>query len=207
MLNKVLKILFVISIFLLIIFGNFKLYSLNFNFYKKEFLKLNIYDKIPEADKHVLNLINYFKDKEELNNFFNEKEKLHLRDVKNLINIAFIIFYISLILFLIILIYFIYKKEYLIIKSSLMISSVIVIFLLLLSTLINFDSFFINFHKIFFNNNLWLLNPETDNLINLFPEQFFYDISLKIWVNSLLTSLFLMITSYFALNKRFLNKH
>ncbi len=36
-----------------------------------------------------------------------------------------------------------------------------------------FDSFFIGFHKLFFDNNLWLLNPQTDLLIALMPTPFF----------------------------------
>ena len=36
-----------------------------------------------------------------------------------------------------------------------------------------FDSFFIGFHKLFFDNDLWLLNPQTDLLIALMPTPFF----------------------------------
>ena len=36
-----------------------------------------------------------------------------------------------------------------------------------------FDSFFIGFHRLFFHNNLWLLNPQTDLLIALMPTPFF----------------------------------
>ena len=36
-----------------------------------------------------------------------------------------------------------------------------------------FDSFFIGFHRLFFDNNLWLLNPQTDLLIALMPTPFF----------------------------------
>lgn len=31
------------------------------------------------------------------------------------------------------------------------------------------------FHHIFFNNDLWLLDPATDLLINIVPEPFFVD--------------------------------
>jgi integral membrane protein (TIGR01906 family) len=39
----------------------------------------------------------------------------------------------------------------------------------------NFDSAFVTFHRIFFRNDLWLLNPETDLLINIMPQGFFED--------------------------------
>lgn len=39
----------------------------------------------------------------------------------------------------------------------------------------NFDRYFVMFHHIFFDNDLWILNPQVDNLINLLPEGFFSD--------------------------------
>lgn len=46
----------------------------------------------------------------------------------------------------------------------------------------NFTKYFVIFHKIFFSNNLWILNPETDRLINIVPEPFFIDTSIRIVV-------------------------
>lgn len=39
--------------------------------------------------------------------------------------------------------------------------------------IINFDSSFIIFHKIFFRNNEWQFDPSTDPIINILPEDFF----------------------------------
>lgn len=36
-----------------------------------------------------------------------------------------------------------------------------------------FDAFFVGFHRLFFRNDLWLLNPERHLLINLMPTAFF----------------------------------
>ncbi|MGX7197005.1 TIGR01906 family membrane protein [Enterococcus olivae] len=38
---------------------------------------------------------------------------------------------------------------------------------------IGFDTFFVKFHELFFNNDDWLFNPVTDPIINVLPEQFF----------------------------------
>ncbi|MEK6862595.1 MAG: TIGR01906 family membrane protein [Nanoarchaeota archaeon] len=195
LLNKLLKIVLIISLVLLIITLNFKLLALNQNFYQEEFNKLNIYDKIPDADKNALNLINYIKDREQLNNFFNEKEKLHMKDVKNLIQKIFLLFYTSLILTILLLIYFIYTKNYKIILNSIFLSSLstIIITLILFLSLLNFNIAFTKFHLIIFSNNLWQLNSETDNLINLFPLEFFYDITKQIIINILISSFILII--------------
>lgn len=39
----------------------------------------------------------------------------------------------------------------------------------------DFTKYFVIFHHIFFNNDLWLLDPATDLLINIVPEPFFVD--------------------------------
>ncbi|MCH4171800.1 MAG: TIGR01906 family membrane protein [Lactobacillus sp.] len=38
---------------------------------------------------------------------------------------------------------------------------------------LNFDTFFVTFHKIFFRNSDWLFDPAVDPIINVLPEQFF----------------------------------
>lgn len=40
----------------------------------------------------------------------------------------------------------------------------------------DFNKYFTLFHHIFFDNDLWLLNPKTDILINMVPETYFYSI-------------------------------
>lgn len=46
----------------------------------------------------------------------------------------------------------------------------------------DFSKYFIVFHHIFFNNDLWLLDPRTDMLINIVPEPFFMDTALRIGI-------------------------
>ncbi|AEE96727.1 TIGR01906 family membrane protein [Mahella australiensis] len=49
---------------------------------------------------------------------------------------------------------------------------------LLLAT--DFDRWFVYFHLTFFNNDLWQLDPSTDTLINIFNEGFFADAAFRI---------------------------
>lgn len=44
----------------------------------------------------------------------------------------------------------------------------------------SFDRYFVVFHHLFFDNDLWILDPTKDNLINLLPEGFFSDTALRI---------------------------
>lgn len=47
-------------------------------------------------------------------------------------------------------------------------------------TFVDFDAFWTTFHKIAFRNDLWLLNPATDLMINLFPAEFFSSLVFRI---------------------------
>ncbi|MBC7960375.1 MAG: DUF1461 domain-containing protein, partial [Vallitaleaceae bacterium] len=47
---------------------------------------------------------------------------------------------------------------------------------------INFDKYFTLFHTTFFNNDLWLLDPDTDILINMVPEIFFFTTAMLVVV-------------------------
>lgn len=44
----------------------------------------------------------------------------------------------------------------------------------------NFSTAFVQFHLIFFDNDLWLLDPRYSLLINILPEGFFFDVVKKI---------------------------
>lgn len=41
---------------------------------------------------------------------------------------------------------------------------------------VDFNSFWINFHYLFFDNDLWILSYRTDRMIRICPQQLFYDI-------------------------------
>jgi len=46
----------------------------------------------------------------------------------------------------------------------------------------DFTKYFTIFHEIFFDNDLWILNPATDLLINIVPEPFFVDTAAAIGI-------------------------
>ncbi len=176
---------------LIIIFLNFRLVVFNNDFYSDGDFSNEINSK-----EYAYNLINYFKYNNELNDeFFNQKEKEHLNDVKKIINLTIIILYIFIFIF----IFFINKFQ----KELLKIFVISLIFMLITTItayIINFNKLFYNFHLLIFNNNLWLLDPATDNLINFFPEIFFYKAFREIILKSLAMNI-LIITLYVAIIK------
>lgn len=119
--------------------------------------------------------------------YFNDKERAHMVDVQKLFWLDVKIGLSALIL----LIGFsvIFRKSlghnHLWSKVFLGCGGVTVLFAGFLGILMatDFSSAFIAFHKMFFSNDLWLLDPETDRMIVLLEEQFFADMALHIvWI-------------------------
>lgn len=46
----------------------------------------------------------------------------------------------------------------------------------------DFTKYFVIFHHIFFDNDLWILDARTDLLINIVPEPFFMDTAARIGI-------------------------
>ncbi|MGI6160947.1 MAG: TIGR01906 family membrane protein [Christensenellales bacterium] len=63
-----------------------------------------------------------------------------------------------------------------------LVAAVIVMSSLAVWVAIDFSGFWIYFHEVFFTNDLWILNPNTDIMINMFPQQFFFDCVSRIGV-------------------------
>ena len=204
-------LLILISIFLsiILILSGFRLIIFNENLYKKEFNKYNIYSNFDSknvVDKNLNLLINYLKNKDSKleTDFFNKKEKVHLNDVKNLIQKLIFLFYSFITLLILIISYFIYKKRYKFILKFLILASVFTMFFILmfyLLILFNFDDTFTYFHLISFDNNIWLLDPETDNLIKMFPQEIFFDMTKIAIFYSFFISFVILIISYLFLKK------
>ena len=63
---------------------------------------------------------------------------------------------------------------------------------------LDFNSFWTGFHQIFFTNDLWLLDPRTDILIQMVPEQFFFDLVMRIVVSAAVIIAVLMVAAHLA---------
>ena len=65
---------------------------------------------------------------------------------------------------------------------------------------INFDATFNIFHKIFFNNDYWIFDPQLDPVINILPQEFFMHAAIGILTLLVIFSILLYVI-YRALNK------
>jgi len=188
-----------------------ELVAFNMNHYSKSFAKYNITEatgmNLENLEYTIKDLLEYLNDdRYELDTravidgveteVFGEREILHMIDVKELFIKGKLIRNISIPLIMLISFFMIktdrkWKKN---IARALLYTAIcnmalLGILLILLS--IDFYKYFTYFHLIFFTNDLWLLNPKTDILIQMVPEAFFYDTAMKIgiyFISSLIIS-------------------
>lgn len=182
------------------------------SFYEKEYAKYNVLEAVNMEIKDVLyvtdEMMDYLIDKRadlvvvttvggEEREFFNDREKAHMADVKNLFMGGLMIRRIALALTVIsIAIAVISKQNFkLIIPRAFEIGTAIFSVLVLIFGILaynNFSELFVQFHLLFFDNDLWILNPATDLMINILPEGFFFD-TVKAIVLVFITLLVLML--------------
>ena len=121
---------------------------------------------------------------------FNERETLHMVDVKALYQNAIRVRNGCVITAVILLVLSVLngKKSFFSVlrsgwKNGILLTGAVILFIAIWA-LADFNQFWTNFHLLFFDNDLWLLDPNTSIMINLFPGSFFFDLVTRIiaWV-------------------------
>lgn len=204
------KILLIILIPIVILLTSYNSVVYDFDFYKSEFEKLNIYENeklnIADVQESTYKIITYLDNGKPLViNFLNAKEVKHMEDVRYLHNILCYTWYVSIILLAISFLSLLYSKKYKDIYHALVLgglSTIIFLLLILILASISFTSVFRTFHEVVFTNDLWQLDPQSDKLIQMFPEQFFYDALTRIMIFSVVASLVLILIGYLGKPKK-----
>ena len=170
-------------------------------YYENEYEKYDVLNNLPEMSMENLlyvtdEMMDYLRgDREDLHvtttmggeqrEFFNEREIAHMEDVQVLFLKALSIRRVCLILGAGLLILMAATKARMgrVLPPSLCMGTglffaLITVLGLIIST--DFTKYFIMFHHIFFTNDLWILDPSTDMLINIVPEGFFMDTAARI---------------------------
>ncbi len=191
------KITYIIFPILIVIISLFILAGFS-GFYHYEFNKNDIYSVVDIADKDMSTVIkrlsgyvvgrypqfNYQLEIDGVKqDVYGEREVLHMKDVRKIFDITR---YLAAIMALYITAFFFAnqkadKLKYLVDLTRAGLIGVVVITLFLgLLVMLDFSKYFVVFHEIFFSNDLWLLNPATDRLIQMLPEVFFRDMAVAI---------------------------
>jgi len=176
-------------------------------FYEHEYAKNGTYEQInvekDDLRDVTLHMIDYMRGKEEQLNietyvageprlFFSEREISHMEDVHGLFKAGVILRNVSAILFVATAVFLLWPRSgglVTMMKSwrAAAISVLAAAVLVGVTIAVSFEKAFTVFHEIFFTNDLWLLDPEVDLLVNIVPTPFFMDIALFIGVLFALT--------------------
>ena len=139
---------------------------------------------------------------------FNEKEVAHMKDVKALVRLDY---YVLLGTGLFILLYiavnsYYRKREFMrpLLTSLFRGGSITIGLILILGIMAvaDFNVFFTAFHMISFANDFWLLDPNTDYLIMLFPGGFWYDCVVYIAIAVAVSALIIAGVSWWYMKKQ-----
>lgn len=176
------------------------------SFYEREFETLRIGEENHVSDEDLMKatnaLLDYIQGKREdiqveialyelPSVAFNERERAHMVDVRGLYQFAIVLRWISIVLVLCCGGLVVYKKRKecfpLFAAAYLRCSICFVFFVAMLGfwAAVDFTSLWEMFHRLFFTNDLWLLNPHTDFMIRMFPEPLFFHMVMRIAVSFL----------------------
>ncbi len=199
--QKITHFFAILSFSLFFLLLSFQLYLYNNLFYDWQYEKNNIYGYFGynETWAATHELWDYMQFRGTFSSgFFSERDQQHMVDVRNIIHILTNVFFFSglLTLFPLLFLILFWQQSFSLFISSFCLRTSMVLFAVLaffFSATLFFDTAFLWFHKFFFFNDLWLLNPATDRLIVLYPESFFLTIFLFI----LLTVLVFAISLFF----------
>lgn len=172
----------------------------NFNYYQKEYEKYEVLDELQMSMDDVMDvthkMMSYLRGGlEELSviteidgrrqDFFNEQDRFHMEEVRNIFCKALEIRKIAIVLLIGSMVtLFIAKADWkrYVSASYMWITGILTAIAGVLAILMmrNFNQCFVIFHEIFFDNDLWMFDPETDYMIRMLPEGLFADFAARI---------------------------
>jgi len=191
----ILSFLFVVGLLLMAV----EIWCFHKAFYKSEYAKLQTAREIGISEEDLERatdaLLDYLKGKREdlvvyadwngdEREVFNEREKLHMEDVKILYQRAMLVGHLFFGAGAAFAVAALFVKGWRRRALEGYIRGNTIFFAMLaligLYAALDFGSFWTLFHQLLFSNDLWLLDPATDVLIQMVPEQFFFDLVMRI---------------------------
>ncbi len=215
--KKILKIVLILSLFTFLLLLIFQYSSLNINYFETKFEENNTEkvtgiekEKLLDISKEIIKYLDGERDNFNIKiadgqeSVFGNREIEHMKDVRELFDKGFIIrnilFLTTITSFLILKFY--YKEN---LSKILFIGGIIFSFLLMVIGVIivfNFNKAFVIFHQVLFNNDLWILNPKEDVLIQMLPSNFFSDLGILIVRRYIITVILFLISLMVLIKKK-----
>ena len=212
---------FFLAVPIFLLFSNVRIASLEARVYDYSFSHYDVeavtgIDR-PQLDRAAAEMVRYFEDDEPLlttrvriggveQALFSPRETLHMRDVKQLFQN---VFFLQEVAFVYIVAYvtavFLWARERSLRKLALQclqagLFTAVLMGLGAVAMLVGFDSIFREFHMLSFSNDFWELDPTRDHLVQMFPQGFWFTVSVAVGVATIIEAVTLTALGYFVLS-------
>ena len=130
---------------------------------------------------------------------FNDREVSHMKDVKQLVRGVYVLALASALYLaaMVVIGFALYRGRFVVdLAKRLAWGGGLTLVLLIvfgLVALVGFDSVFLKFHQLSFANDFWRLDPRTDYLVRIFPQDFWFDATLWVAVRAIFGALILTV--------------
>ena len=130
---------------------------------------------------------------------FNDREVAHMKDVKQLVRGVYVLALASAVYLaaMVVIGFALYRGRFVAdLAKRLAWGGGLTLVLLIvfgLMALVGFDSVFLKFHQWSFANDFWRLDPRTDYLVRIFPQDFWFDATLWVAVRAIFGALILTV--------------
>ena len=178
---------------LALLVGCVSVFAFNNDFYKEEYRKYGTADYVGVSEDNLFEatdtLLDYLKDErddiellsDQGDSYYSEREKLHMVDVKALYQtccaLAWTFLFVGAGILAVVVV--VRKRDAFlqIVKGFNRASIAILAFFAFIgiAAAVDFSTFWVNFHRLFFTNDLWLLDPANSRMIRMYEESFFFD--------------------------------
>lgn len=186
--NKVVQTLIAISLSLciLILIINFALAFKSFYYFEVDRLNIEATSNMTKGEiiKNYDYTINYLLGKEgtkfELptlpSSLFGQ---VHFEEVQKIFSALDVVLIVSILISITGVVFLYKKRSFNFVKQA---SNILTFFPIIFGAIfsVNFERSFIIFHKMFFRNDYWIFDPQKDPIINILPQEFFFDIAIFI---------------------------
>lgn len=183
--KKICVSILILFIPLFILLSSFDLAIFKMNYFEYHIVNNGIEAETGKSSGEILDiykdLLDYLKGENiDLSQNFNSREVSHMEDVRGLFKYGFFIKNTLFVLSLLIVLYILLKdREHLYYYLDRLFKGIIAWWLVLVGIftlfIFDFSRFFLYFHLIFFDNDLWIMDPTTDLMIQMLPSVFFLD--------------------------------
>lgn len=173
---------------------------LDFSYYQKEYEKYHVLEDLDMKMEDVMyvteEMMAYLRgDRKELKVittvegkrivFFNEQDQFHMEEVQGLFLGGIRLRKYAGVLLVVCVLILLRRKENLfriLSKSWYIVLGIFLAMAALIGIMVlwNFDAIFLLFHELFFDNDLWIFDPNTDYMIRMLPEGLFFDFVFRI---------------------------